>query len=113
MAEKLTIFFSSIKKTMIVLILENNKVKIFVIRWIKKTRNLIWDVTEVKENVKGGKISDKAAVCTIPDNEEVGEEDEEDDQKITKVIISEGQVLDISSNNNNGICHVLWCQPVE
>ena len=32
--------------------------------------NLIWGVIEVKENVKGRKISDEAAVWTIPDNDE-------------------------------------------
>ena len=36
----------------------------------KLESNLIWGVIEVKENVKGRKISDEAAVWTIPDNDE-------------------------------------------
>ena len=50
---------------------------------------------EVKENVKGCKISDEAAVCTLPDNYDGSRSKKM--KRITKVNIDEGQVDQIFS----------------
>ena len=34
------------------------------------SRHLVWDVIEVKENVKGGQIFHEVALCTFPDDDD-------------------------------------------
>ena len=74
--------------------------------------NLIWGVIEVKENVKGRKISDEAAVCTIPDNDEGKRRWKELREKWK---LMKAKLIIFLQMNNNDICqcHVQWCWPVE